>query len=151
MALEPITRKEKIIAGQDLTPITRMEMFLKQHAGGGGGGSGGGSGGVTTLHINVTAVNRETMKATFTADKTPAEMAQATATGPVWCVVTFAAGIMDDSAVSIGVPPAWLKGEVAFGVTTEIVHNGDGSNKIAYAVRGGFSDSWILKLNAFAL
>ena len=35
MALEPITRKEKIIAGQDLTPITRMEMFLKQHVGGG--------------------------------------------------------------------------------------------------------------------
>lgn len=37
MELEPITRKEKIIAGQDLTPITRMEMFLKQHVGGGGG------------------------------------------------------------------------------------------------------------------
>ena len=37
MALEPITRKEKIIAGQDLTPITRMEMFLKQFCGGGGG------------------------------------------------------------------------------------------------------------------
>lgn len=37
MALEPITRQEKIIAGQDLTPITRMEMFLKQHVGGGGG------------------------------------------------------------------------------------------------------------------
>ena len=42
MALEPITRKEKIIAGQDLTPITRMEKFLKNF--GGGGGSGGGSG-----------------------------------------------------------------------------------------------------------
>ena len=39
MALEPITRQEKIIAGQDLTPITRMEMFLKQFGGGGGGGS----------------------------------------------------------------------------------------------------------------
>ena len=38
MALEPITRKEKIIAGQDLTPITRMEKFLKQYGGGGGGG-----------------------------------------------------------------------------------------------------------------
>ena len=37
MALEPITRKEKIIAGQDLTPITRMEMFLKNFGGGGGG------------------------------------------------------------------------------------------------------------------
>ena len=147
MELKPITRQEKIIAGQDLEPITRMEMFLKNF--GGGGGSAPAAGGVTTLHINVTAVNMETMKATFTADKTPAEMAQATATGPVWCVVTFAAGIMDDSAVSIGVPPAWLRGEVAFGVTTAIVHNGDGSNKIAYAVRGGFSNSWILKLDAF--
>ena len=29
MALEPITRQEKIIAGQDLTPITRLEKFLK--------------------------------------------------------------------------------------------------------------------------
>ena len=37
MALEPITRQEKIIAGQDLTPITRMEMFLKSFGGGGGG------------------------------------------------------------------------------------------------------------------
>ena len=36
MALEPITRQEKIIAGQDLTPITRMEKFLKQFGGGGG-------------------------------------------------------------------------------------------------------------------
>ena len=37
MAFEPITRQEKIIAGQDLTPITRMEMFLKNFGGGGGG------------------------------------------------------------------------------------------------------------------
>ena len=41
MALEPITRQEKIIAGQDLTPITRLEMFLKQFGGSGGGGGGG--------------------------------------------------------------------------------------------------------------
>lgn len=40
MALEPITRQEKIIAGKDLEPVTRMEMFLKQY-GGGGGSSGG--------------------------------------------------------------------------------------------------------------
>lgn len=38
MALEPITRQEKIIAGQDLTPITRMEKFLKEFGGSGGGG-----------------------------------------------------------------------------------------------------------------
>ena len=40
MALEPITRQEQIIAGKDLEPITRMEMFLKQYGGGGGGGGG---------------------------------------------------------------------------------------------------------------
>lgn len=33
MALEPITRQEKIIAGQNLTPITRMEKFLKDFGG----------------------------------------------------------------------------------------------------------------------
>lgn len=36
MALEPITRKEQIIAGKDLEPVTRMEMFLKQYGGGSG-------------------------------------------------------------------------------------------------------------------
>ena len=30
MAIEPITRKEKIIAGENLEPITRMEQFLKK-------------------------------------------------------------------------------------------------------------------------
>ena len=40
MALEPITRQEKIIAGKDLQPVTRMEFFLKAY---GGGGSGGGA------------------------------------------------------------------------------------------------------------
>lgn len=43
MELEPITRQEKIIAGQDLTPITRMEKFLKQFGGGGGGLPSGGA------------------------------------------------------------------------------------------------------------
>ena len=38
MALEPITRQEQIIAGKDLEPITRMEMFLKQYGGGSSGG-----------------------------------------------------------------------------------------------------------------
>ena len=40
MELEPITRQEKIIAGKDLQPVTRMEFFLKAY---GGGGSGGGA------------------------------------------------------------------------------------------------------------
>lgn len=43
MELEPITRQEKIIAGQDLTPITRMEKFLKQFGGGGSGLPTGGA------------------------------------------------------------------------------------------------------------
>jgi hypothetical protein len=34
--LEPITRKEMIISGEDLEPITREEWFLKQYGGGGG-------------------------------------------------------------------------------------------------------------------
>lgn len=145
MALEPITRQEKIIAGQDLTPITRMEMFLKNFGGGGGGSSGGGE--ITTLHINVTAVNTETMEATFTADKTPAEMKQASANGPVWCVVSVAAGIMAEEAVSCGAPPAWYGGAPAFGAATAAVHGDDGSNKTGYAVRKGFGDTWILDLS----
>ena len=48
MALEPITRQEKIIAGQDLEPITRMEMFLKNFRGGGGGAS---SADVFIIHV----------------------------------------------------------------------------------------------------
>ena len=36
MALEPITRKEQIIAGKELEPITRMEKFLKEYGGGSG-------------------------------------------------------------------------------------------------------------------
>lgn len=110
---------------------------------------GGGSGGVTTLHINVTAVDVETMKATFTADKTPTEMLQASVNGPIWCVVTFEAGTMDDSAVSMGIPPTWFSGNVAFGAVTAIVHKDNGNNNILYAVRGGLSDSWILDLHAF--
>ena len=148
MALEPITRKEKIIAGENLEPITRLEKFLKEY--GGSGGSGGGSGGVTTLHINVTALNFETMEATFTADKTPLEMQQASAIGPVWCVVTIAAGLMGEEAVSIGVPPAWYDvGVVAFGEITAAVHGDNGSNKLVYAVRQGPPDTWILDLTAF--
>ena len=147
MELEPITRKEKIIAGQDLTPITRMEMFLKNF--GGGGGSGGSGGGVTTLHINVTAVNFETMEATFTADKTPLEMQEASVTGPIWCVVTFAAGLMGEEAVSIGAPPAWYGGYPAFGSVTANTHNDNGNNKTGYVVRRGGPDNWIFDATQF--
>lgn len=148
MALEPITRKEKIIAGQDLTPITRMEKFLKQY--GGSGGSGGGVGGaITTLHINVTAVNLETMEATFTADKTPLEMQQASINGPIWCVVTIADGLIAEEAVSIGVPPAWRGGQPAFGGLTNLAHNEDGNNTFSYVVRKETNDRWIFDITKF--
>lgn len=105
---------------------------------GGGGGSA-----ITTLHINVTAVNRETMEATFTADKTPTEMEQAAVNGPTWCVVTIAAGIMAAEAISIGVPPAWDGGRPAFGGYVAVVHDADGDNTIGYLVRRGGPDTWI--------
>lgn len=41
MELEPITRKEKIIAGENLEPITRLEKFLKEYGGSGVSGGGG--------------------------------------------------------------------------------------------------------------
>lgn len=151
MALEPITRQEKIIAGQDLTPITRMEMFLKQF-GGGGGGSVPAAGGVTTLHINVTAINTETMEATFTADKTPTEMQQASVNGPIWCVVTFAAGVISAEAKSFGVPPAWGSiDKLSFGSVTLPVHDKNGDNDVAFAVFGiYYNDEWVIDLRMFA-
>ena len=142
MALEPITRQEKIIAGENLEPITRLEKFLKEY--GGSGGSGGGGGGVTTLHINVTAVNLETMEATFTADKTPLEMQEASVAGPIWCVVTLAAGIMGQDAVSFGVPPTWHGGSPAFGSAVAFAHDGDGNNETNYVVQRRSSDLWLL-------
>ena len=114
-----------------------------------GQSEGGGGGAITTLHINVTGINTETMKATITADKTPAEMQQASANGPTWCVVSFAAGIMAEEAVSFGLPPAWC-GDPAFGLAIARVHEDGGNNKIMYAVRQELSDTWILDLNAFA-
>lgn len=113
--------------------------------------SGGGSGGVTTLHINVTAVNNETMKATFTADKTPSEMQQASANGPIWCVVTFAAGVMSEEAKSFGVPPAWeYINKVVFGSVTLPLHNKTGKNDVILAISGTCSnDEWFIDLTAF--
>ena len=116
----------------------------------GGGGDGGGGSAATTLHINVTAVNRETMEATFTADKTPTEMRQAAVNGPVWCVVTLAAGLMAEEAVSVGVPPAWYgAGTVAFGGMTALAHDATGGNETGYAVRAGV-EGWVVDLTQFA-
>lgn len=107
------------------------------------------AGGVTTLHINVTAINEETKEPIFTADKTPMEMLRASANGPIWCVITFEAGTMDDSAVSIGLPPAWIGGVMAFGVAIASVHEDNGNNKTVCAVREGLPNTWILDLSAF--
>lgn len=83
MALEPITRQEKIIAGQDLTPITRMEMFLKNFGGGGGGGGG-------VLIVNITNGPENGL---LVADKTVAEIIAAAHTQLV-----FAQYSVDDTS-----------------------------------------------------
>ena len=113
--------------------------------------SGGGGGGVTTLHINVTAVNRETMEATFTADKTLSEMQQASVNGPIWCVVTFAAGVISAEALSLGIPPSMGPiNTVAFGSVTLPVHDKDGENNVIFAVLGAPNGEWMIDLSAFA-
>ena len=40
--MKALTRKEKILDGQDLTPLTRKEYFMKKAVSGGGEGGGGG-------------------------------------------------------------------------------------------------------------
>ena len=69
MALEPITRKEKIIAGENLEPITQMEQFLKKFGGSGGSGGGGG-----VFRVNLTPTNEGNQ---YSADKTFAEIVAA--------------------------------------------------------------------------
>ena len=89
MALEPITRKEKIIAGENLEPITRMEQFLKKF-----GGSGGGGGGVSPEEVAAIVKEqfpqiKEQFIVTFsttdmknwTCDKTLAEITEAINSG----------------------------------------------------------------------
>ena len=116
---------------------------------GGGGGSGGGL--VTTLHINITAVNIQTMEVTFTADKTPTEMRQASGNGPIWCVVTFAAGVVSGKALSLGIPPSMGPiNTVRFGSVTLPVHDTNGENDVLFAVSGSSYDEWIVDLTAFA-
>ena len=115
----------------------------------------GSGGGVTTLHINVTAVNKETMEATFTADKTPAEMQLAAGIGPVWCVVTIEAGVLSEvgvpseTAIVIGAPPAWRGGPLAFGESIEAEHGVDGYNKAGYLVIQKEETTWSLDLTQF--
>lgn len=107
------------------------------------------TGGVTTLHINVTAINGET--ATFTADKTLAEMQQASVNGPIWCVVTFAAGVVSGKALSLGIPPSMGPiNTVTFGSVTLPVHDTNGENDVLFAVWGAPDYEWMVDLRAFA-
>ena len=106
-------------------------------------------GGITTLHINVTGINAETMQAIFTADKTTTEMKQAAANGPIWCVVSFAAGLMGEKDISIGIPPVWVGYGTSFGGLTPPVHKENGNNDFICAVRGAPPDEWIIDLRAF--
>lgn len=106
-------------------------------------GGGGGDSGVTTLHIYVSAIDRETHNHTFTADKTPKEMQFMTT--PTWCVMTFAAGIFGENEMSIGVPPAWGAGEPTFGY---IYNSQDNTNQ--YVVSGNVNtNEWELNFRLF--
>lgn len=121
--------------------ITKLAM-LKTMVGGSGGG-----GGVLILHINVTAVDSQTMTATFTADKTPTEILNAKC--PTWCVITFAAGILGESEMSFGVPPAWGGGSPCFGLGVDLTHDSDtGKNKVSFVVAGNIrTGSWEIDLS----
>ena len=136
-------------SGITISDKAKAAMINVTFTGDGARAGGGGGGEITTLHINVTAVNTETMEATFTADKTPAEMQQASVNGPVWCVVSFSAGILSEEAFSVGAPPVWNSVEPAFGRAIAVVHEDNGNNKFIYAVRQGLPDTWILDLSAF--
>lgn len=116
--MTPITRLEGILAGQDIQPITRLEYFLKQYAG--GGGSGGGAGAYV--------VNTTVSGSTVTCDKTAAEMFDAFQTGVVLIrigtgeyinIFTVIAAARDGSAYTFVCP--------------------NGSENVAFRVTGGDS------------
>lgn len=85
---------------------------------------GGGDSGVTTLHIYVSAIDKETFTATFTADKTPEDIFETKT--PTWCVVTFAPDTFVKKEFTICVPPAFNGIDIAFGYIYDIKN---GKNK----------------------
>ena len=106
-------------------------------------GGGGGDSGVTTLHIYVSAIDRETHNHTFTADKTPTEMQFITT--PTWCVMTFAAGVFGENEASFGVPPAWGSGSPTFGYVYNHQDNTD-----EYVVSGNIgTNEWKIDFRLF--
>ena len=86
MALEPITRKEKIIAGENLEPITRLEKFLKEYGGSGGGVSSEEVAAIVKEQFPqikeqfIVTFNTTDMK-NWTCDKTLAEISEAINSG----------------------------------------------------------------------
>ena len=134
---------------EKLNEITEGSFLRVNEKGKAYWGQSEGGGAITTLHINVTGINTETRNAIITADKTPAEIKQAALDGPVWCVVSFPAGILTEEALTLGVPPSWNGINIAFGVVQAIVHDSDGDNIIVYVVRPLDDDTWFLDLNAF--
>lgn len=120
-------------AGDGLTvdPVTRTVS-----ASGGGGDSG-----VTTLHIYISAIDKN--NPTFTADKTPKEMLYVAT--PTWCVMTFAAGVLGEKEVSLSVPPAWGAGAPGFGYLYDT-----NSNKNKYVALGNTeTNKWEVDLVFF--
>ena len=120
MALEPITRQEQIIAGKDLEPVTRMEMFLKQYGGGGGGGGG-------VLIVNITNGPEDGL---LVADKTVAEIIAAAHTQLV-----FAQYSVDDT--SGNVTQSVIAGPLARIQTAQV----DGVERAAVFFAGYWYDS----------
>ena len=68
-------------------------------------------------------------------------------TTPTWCVVTFAAGLIEElggKEISFGVPPAWGFGAPSFG------HYYTVNKPNEYVVRGNVeTNKWEVNLRAF--
>lgn len=114
------------------------------------GETGAGGAGVTTLHVNVTAINLETepATATFTTDKTPSEMLQAALNGLVRCVCTVEAGVLDESSVAFTIPQAWASlGKIAFGQVVNPSHVNTSYHEDNY-VLSGFGTEWDMDVRA---
>lgn len=119
--------------GLTVDPVTRTVS-----ASGGGGDSG-----VTTLHIYVSAIDKQTLTATFTADKTPKEIFETKT--PTWCVVTFAPGTFVENELIVCAPPAFNGVDIAFGHIYDIQN---GKNK--WFVCKDSRVRWKLDLTVFA-
>ena len=130
MALEPITRKEKIIAGENLEPITRLEKFLKEYGGSGGGGSTGG--GLFKVTITGTA-NESNDRYTYKSDKTGKEVYDAFMSG----LLPYAQLIVDGDVYFKFIPCASVSdqyGTEFMGVTAGQTSNNNGKILVSYFV-----------------